>query len=85
MLDLLRLVVVANLHFLAPHAFVFFFKTLLLISKCFERHHNLFYLVLTLMQHLFLFFVLRVKPLTFTTSVLLVPSRVLNLAILDLY
>jgi len=84
MLNFLSLVVVTDLHFLASHAFVFFFKAFLFISECFKRHHNLFNFVLALLQHFFLLFVLRVESFALTTSVLLVTPRIFDLAIFNL-
>ena len=83
-LDFLSLVVVANLHLLIAHLLKFSLQPFLLVSECLERQDKLLDLVFSLLEHLFLLPVVRVETLALTASVLLIASRVLDLAILDL-
>jgi hypothetical protein len=84
MLDLLSLVVVADLHLLVAHTFVLFLKAFLLVGKCFERHHDFLDFVLALLQHLLQLTALTVEAFSLTTPVLLIASRLLDLAIFNL-
>lgn len=60
MLDLLSLVVMANLHLMTSHILHFFLQSLLLVSKSLQREHDLLNLILSLLQHLFLLTVLAI-------------------------
>ena len=53
-LDLLSLIVMANLHLMTSHILHFFLQSLLLVSKSLQSQHNLLNLILSLLQHLFL-------------------------------
>ena len=84
MLDLLSLVVVAHLHLMRPCFLQFFLEALFLVSEGLERQYDLLNLVLTLLEHFLLLTILTVETLSFAPTLLLVPSRVFYLPVLDL-
>ena len=84
MLDLLCLVIMTNLHFLASHLLQLLLQPLLLVSESLERQNDLLNLVLALLKHLLLLAILSVETLTLTSALLLVASRIFNLSVLDL-
>lgn len=84
-LDLLGLVVVAYLHLLGAHAFVFFLKSLFFISEDFERHNDFLDLVLSLLEHLFHLFVVVVEALALIPPILFVAAGLCDLPVFDLY
>ena len=83
-LNLLGLIVVANVHLLASHAFKLFFEPLFLICEGLQSHDDLLNLILSLLQHLFLLAYLAIEALPLSTAFLFVAPGVFNLPILDL-
>jgi len=83
-LNLLRLVVVTDLHLVAAHLLQLLLQALLLISERLERQHDLLDLILALLQHLLLLAVFTVEAFALTSALLLVAARILNLTVLDL-
>ena len=83
-LNLLGLIVVADVHLLASHAFELFFKSLLLIREGLQSHDDLLNLILSLLKHLFLLAHLAIEAFPLSTALLFVAPRVFNLPVLDL-
>ena len=83
-LNLLGLIVVADVHLLASHAFELFFESLLLICEGLQSHDDLLNLILSLLEHLFLLAHLTIEAFPLSTALLFVAPGVFNLPVLDL-
>ena len=83
-LDFLRLILVPCRRLLSAYALDFFLKALLLISEGLEGQDQLFDLVLALLQHFLLFPHVGIQAFPLTSTLLLIPSAILDLAVLYL-
>ena len=83
-LNLLGLIVVADVHLLASHAFELLFESLLLIREGLQCHDDFLDLILSLLKHLFLLAHLAIEAFPLSTALLFVTPGVFNLPVLDL-
>lgn len=83
-LNLLGLIVMADVHLLASHAFELFLEPLLLICEGLQSHDDLLNLILPLLKHLFLLAHLSIEAFPLSTALLFVAPGVFDLPVLDL-